>query len=131
MNASFKNSLGLAAAAAALFATAAIPTTAAAADGMVKCSGVNTCKGTSECKTASSGCKGQNGCKGQGWVQQEVGRRVHQGGRKSREVTPCRLTPAPQGAHQAAWQSACAPVQAHIAQRCDAAAKASSAGAAG
>lgn len=71
MNASLKTGLGIAAAAAALFATTAIPTTAMAADGMVKCSGVNSCKGTSECKTAKNECKGQNGCKGQGWVHKK------------------------------------------------------------
>ncbi|MFG6431637.1 hypothetical protein [Roseateles sp. LYH14W] len=70
MNASLKTGLGIAAAAAALFATA-VPTTAMAADGAVKCSGVNSCKGSSECKTAKSGCKGQNGCKGQGWVHKK------------------------------------------------------------
>ena len=47
MNASLKTGLGIAAAAAALFATTAFPTAAVAADGMVKCSGVNSCKGTS------------------------------------------------------------------------------------
>ena len=67
MNASLKTGLGIAAAAAALFATT-VPMTAAAADGMVKCSGVNGCKGTSECKTAKNECKGQNGCKGQGMM---------------------------------------------------------------
>ena len=70
MNASLKTGLGIAAAAAALFATA-VPTTALAADGMVKCSGVNSCKGSSECKTAKSECKGHNGCKGQGWVSKK------------------------------------------------------------
>ena len=68
MNASLKNGLGIAAAAAALFATA-VPTTALAADGMVKCSGVNGCKGSSECKTAKSGCNGHNECAGKGWVE--------------------------------------------------------------
>jgi hypothetical protein len=70
MNASLKTGLGIAAAAAALFATS-VPMTAVAADGMVKCSGVNGCKGTSECKTAKNECKGQNGCKGQGWVSKK------------------------------------------------------------
>jgi len=70
MNASLKTGLGIAAAAAALFATS-VPMTAAAADGMVKCSGVNGCKGTSECKTAKNECKGQNSCKGQGWVSKK------------------------------------------------------------
>ena len=69
MNLELKTGLGVAAAAAALFATAAISTPVQAAqDGMVKCAGVNSCKGTSECKTAKNECKGQNACKGQGWV---------------------------------------------------------------
>jgi hypothetical protein len=68
MQASIKTGLGIAAAAAALFATAGFATVAQAADeGMVKCSGINSCKGSSDCKTAKSGCKGQNSCKGQGW----------------------------------------------------------------
>lgn len=68
MQASIKNGLSIAAAAAALFATTGIASVAQAADGMVKCSGINSCKGTSECKTAKSECKGHNSCKGQGWT---------------------------------------------------------------
>ncbi len=63
MNASMKTGLGIAAAAAALFATTAPLTAASAADaGMVKCTGVNGCKGKSECKTAKNECKGHNSC---------------------------------------------------------------------
>ena len=61
--------IGLATAAAALFALGAI--TAApvhAAEGAVHCAGINSCKGHSECKTAKNDCKGMNACKGQGWV---------------------------------------------------------------
>ncbi len=72
MQASIKSGLGIAAAAAALFATAGFTTAAQAADGMVKCSGINGCKGTSECKTAKSECKGHNSCKGQGWVSKKT-----------------------------------------------------------
>ena len=73
MNASsMKTGLGIAAAAAALFATTAMVTTASAADApMVKCSGANSCKGTSDCKTAKNDCKGHNSCKGQGWVSKK------------------------------------------------------------
>ena len=69
MQQALKTGLGIAAAAAALFASAGFSTVAQAADdGMVKCSGVNSCKGTAECKTAKNDCKGHNSCKGQGWV---------------------------------------------------------------
>lgn len=69
MQQTLKTGLGIAAAAAALFASAGFATAVQAADdGMVKCSGVNSCKGTSECKTAKNDCKGHNSCKGQGWV---------------------------------------------------------------
>lgn len=69
---SLKTGLGIAAAAAALFAVTAPMTTASAADAaMVKCTGVNSCKGTSECKTAKNECKGHNSCKGQGWVSKK------------------------------------------------------------
>lgn len=65
-----KTGLGMAMAAAALFATSTLPSVAhASGDGKVKCSGINACKGTSECKTAKSDCKGHNACKGQGWVK--------------------------------------------------------------
>ena len=69
---SLKTGLGIAAAAAALFAVTAPMTTASAADAAtVKCTGVNSCKGTSECKTAKNECKGHNSCKGQGWVSKK------------------------------------------------------------
>lgn len=72
MHQSIKTGIGIAAAAAALFAVTAPVNLATAADaGMVKCSGVNSCKGTSECKTAKNDCKGQNTCKGQGWVSKK------------------------------------------------------------
>ncbi|MDM4768174.1 hypothetical protein [Pelomonas sp. SE-A7] len=66
-----KTGLGLAVAAAALFAAGTTPTLAQGTDAKVKCSGVNACKGTSECKTAKSDCKGHNACKGQGWVSKK------------------------------------------------------------
>ena len=70
--ASLKTGLGIAAAAAALFAVTAPMTTASAADeAMVKCAGINSCKGTSDCKTAKNECKGHNSCKGQGWVSKK------------------------------------------------------------
>jgi len=70
MQQTLKTGLGIAAAAAALFASTGFATVAQAADdGMVKCSGINSCKGSSECKTAKSECKGHNSCKGQGWVK--------------------------------------------------------------
>ena len=72
MNQSLKTGLGIAAAAAALFAATAPLTVASAADAAtVKCTGANSCKGTSECKTAKNECKGQNSCKGQGWVSKK------------------------------------------------------------
>ncbi len=77
-----KTGLGVATAAAALFATSGIATTVQAADGMVKCSGINACKGTSECKTAKSDCKGHNACKGQGWVSKKTAEECTKAGGK-------------------------------------------------
>jgi hypothetical protein len=68
MSHTFKSTLAIASAAAALFAISAPITTVQAADAMsVHCAGINSCKGTSDCKTAKSECKGQNSCKGMGW----------------------------------------------------------------
>lgn len=60
--------LGLATAAAALFAAAPI-TAVQAGKGKVKCFGVNKCKGHNDCKTDSNACKGHASCKGQGFVK--------------------------------------------------------------
>lgn len=70
MQQALKTGLGIAAAAAALFALSGPVTVATAADAAgVKCVGGNGCKGKSECKTAKNECKGQNGCKGQGTTE--------------------------------------------------------------
>ena len=69
MQQALKTGLGIAAAAAAMFALSGPLTVASAADAAgVKCVGGNSCKGHSDCKTAKNECKGQNSCKGQGWV---------------------------------------------------------------
>ncbi|HEY1090816.1 MAG TPA: hypothetical protein VGE47_06985 [Burkholderiaceae bacterium] len=75
-----KTGLGLAVAAAALFAASGVATVAQASDGGVKCSGVNSCKGTAECKTAKNDCKGHNSCKGQGWVKKASAEECTKGG---------------------------------------------------
>jgi uncharacterized membrane protein len=67
MSTSFKTTLAIASAAAALFAVSAPITVAHAADMSVHCAGINSCKGTSDCKTAKNECKGLNSCKGMGW----------------------------------------------------------------
>ena len=67
MSHSFKSTLAIASAAAAMFAMSAPLTLAHADDMSVRCAGVNSCKGTSDCKTAKNDCKGQNSCKGMGW----------------------------------------------------------------
>ena len=78
-----KTGLGVAMAAAALFATSTLPAVAqASSDAKVKCSGVNACKGTSECKTAKSDCKGHNACKGQGWVSKKTAEECTKAGGK-------------------------------------------------
>jgi len=72
MQKTLKTGLGIAAAAAALFALSGPITVATAADaGGVKCVGGNGCKGKSDCKTAKNDCKGQNSCKGQGWANKK------------------------------------------------------------
>jgi uncharacterized membrane protein len=63
--------LGLAASAAALFASTAVAPVFAAEDQgstQVKCMGINACKGQSKCQTATNACAGQNSCKGVGWL---------------------------------------------------------------
>lgn len=67
MSTTFKSTLAIASAAAALFAMSAPITVAQAADMSVHCAGINSCKGTSDCKTAKNECKGMNSCKGMGW----------------------------------------------------------------
>ena len=67
MSTSFKSTLAIASAAAAMFALSAPLTVVHADDMSVHCAGVNSCKGTSDCKSAKNDCKGQNSCKGMGW----------------------------------------------------------------
>jgi hypothetical protein len=67
MSSTFKSTVAIASAAAALFAMGATVTTAQAAGTSVMCAGINSCKGQSDCKTAKNDCKGMNSCKGMGW----------------------------------------------------------------
>lgn len=61
--------IGLAVAAASLFATAPVYAEGggAAEEAQVHCYGVNECAGHNDCKTAKNACKGQAACKGQGF----------------------------------------------------------------
>ncbi len=59
--------IGLAVAAASLFATA--PAFAESSEeAQIHCYGVNGCKGQNDCKTAENACKGQAVCKGHGFL---------------------------------------------------------------
>jgi hypothetical protein len=62
--------LGVAAAAAALFATLPLSVSAAEAgvEAIVHCHGVNACRERGNCRSAEHKCKGHNACKGQSYV---------------------------------------------------------------
>lgn len=60
-------SIGLAVAAASLFATAPI-VAQEGSESEVHCYGVTACKGQNDCKTAENACKGQGECKGHGFL---------------------------------------------------------------
>jgi len=62
--------LGIAATAAALFATLPIGVSAAeaGAEAIVHCHGVNACRERGNCRSAENKCKGHNACKGHSYV---------------------------------------------------------------
>ena len=67
MKVSNATSIGLALAAASLFATAPVAAETGGEQAQVHCYGVNACKGQNDCKTAENACKGKAVCKGHGF----------------------------------------------------------------
>ncbi len=72
-------SIGLAIAAASLFATAPI-SAEESGEAQVHCYGINGCKGQNDCKTAENACKGQAVCKGHGFKATTEKECAEQGG---------------------------------------------------
>lgn len=60
--------IGLAVAAASIFAMAPVSAEEAGEEAQIHCYGVNACKGQNDCKTAENACKGQAVCKGHGFL---------------------------------------------------------------
>lgn len=74
-------SIGLALAAASLFAAAPVSAQESGGQAQVHCYGVNGCKGQNDCKTASNACKGQGSCKGQGFLSMSEKECAEKGGK--------------------------------------------------
>lgn len=68
MKVSKTTGIGLAVAAAGLFAMAPVSAEQNSEEAQIHCYGVNACKGQNDCKTAENACKGQAVCKGHGFL---------------------------------------------------------------